>query len=527
MSLRGSGAHGAAPAPADSTLSYLSRSPTLQRDVFLLSWIAAAEERSARQAVYLQALEEWQEMTGKLYRHCMASLASMHSPPPLHASSPLSLPQTYATISRGERLAAAVRGNASAQPNRTFSSPLERLAAVADDACHDGDAVLDSELLAEHVLPDNSATILLTKRMDDAESTLAKLTRLPYPFAQPNRPSKALVIRGESADDALSSFFSLSPHVSLDACVDLLNDLVTSRSLLSELARRPLRRHPYEAHSEEPLLSATCRQRHVLSVLTLLRDALRSVQDAYACATHSTATSSTSPVSLDTLLQLPPDTLPLLMRTRNGSPAWCTLLTTTSLFTLWAALKDSVVLFTRMSCPVADALWAAALWMYTCAPPTASHAGQLGHSPLHDATPPKEGSVKAADAPSTPAQHRPVSSLSSRTRRMSRPPRASPSPPSPPTVSRAARRPSPQRVKPLNDEDDAFEERWAYRDFPVRAAYTAPTVYDALFPLPAAVSAFTKPEENSLWESGVEEETWLRGPAVSFFTGPSRRPQPL
>ncbi|KPA78556.1 hypothetical protein ABB37_06156 [Leptomonas pyrrhocoris] len=570
MNLSSSDAHRTAPGVADSALALLSHSPTLQRDAFLLSWVVAAEERSARQTLHLREAEERHEKVGVFYHVCVVRLVSVHAPPPLQKSASSNQPIATSKESEEACLAVPVINCGSAHPSAAVSSPLERLATAADGdedqddhvAAHDGDAAVDDVPSA------NPITGSFMKRLSDVELALARQTRPLYPLP--------LVSNGRAADALLSScsLSSLSSpsHVSLDTCVALLDDLVASHSALSELSPSHQEKHPYNDVSEEQLLSFTSRRQRVLSVLALLRGALRSVQDAYTYATNGAAAASlspSSPVSLDTLLQLPPDTLPLLMRTANGPPAWRALLTTTSLFTLWLTLTDSVALFTCMQSPVVDALWAAVLWMRTCALTPAVPAADINvaerkervqHSPIRRRTSLMGRGVEADVSVSLPvkpsfsvdAKRRPSSVLSPSTRRTRSPRRIAAQRPSLPVASRAVQRSSPSRPRRLRCTDDAFDERWAYRDFPVEEARTAPTVYDALFPLPSATSVFTEPgglpsnrraaqregetvpesgtpvlpKEGSSWE-GKEDAAWLRGPGVDFYTGPSRRPQPL
>ncbi|KAK7196799.1 hypothetical protein NESM_000620300 [Novymonas esmeraldas] len=68
----------------------------------------------------------------------------------------------------------------------------------------------------------------------------------------------------------------------------------------------------------------------------------------------------------------------------------------------------------------------------------------------------------------------------------------------------------------VDDDDDDDDGRWAYRVTPVRDDHTAPTVYDDLFPLPTAVSAFTDPATDAAARTRRH-----------FYTGPPRRARPL
>jgi hypothetical protein len=551
---------------ASSTLSLLSQSPTLLGDVFLLRWAVAVEEKSARQAMCLGEQDERQEIVLALQQCLWACRRPIGASLQPRESLPTDTPSV------------------SAHPCVTASSSALAGAEETDIA------TIDCAAGASADKANGSADSPLRNR-SDPERGLAKLAGLStkHVHCSPGNCSHVLTetpenVEGTVVAAAAAAVASPSPPVSLDSCVAVLDALVTSHSTLAELSRTPVKaRHPYEdthQSSGAPPLSATVhRQRHVLSILSQLRSALHSVRDAYAYATHSAAATS-QPASLDALLQLPPDTFPLLMWTRRGSPAWRTLSSTISPFTLWAALTDAVTFFACMQQPMADALWAAVVWMYIAdarcpaAVPLANNAESepaTAHKPslIDHHLPPLTTTAttfKSGESYSLPARiphdaKHLLTSLASSPLVHHDPTMSSPGRrsavrhPSPAAVSRIVRRASPSWARRPDSSSnacaDAYEERWAYRDFPVSAGCTAPTVYDELFPLPTATSVFTEPRgsrgNQRVVQRGAEavlvdgvsslprgmppqrkrSDATLHRPGVDFYTGPSRRPQPL
>lgn len=515
---------------AESTLSLplLLASPTLRDNLPLLSWLVAAEERSLRHVLRTQEVEERREASDG-FHHALI---------------------THLLNTRG---AADKRETAAMMRPTSPLSLLERLAAVGavDEGCEDStppttteDAAgtarsIDGQTQAER-------TDTLQQLLQNLEHTVARRSCFSSPLRTSrlchslttHAPAEAIQ-HGSCVNDTKSE-----DRMRLDTCVAILDKVLDCRSSLfiQQQQQSSCAVHPYGDTDTHALLDAS-RRRHVLAVLAELRDALRSVQAAYASATHD----STPPfVSLDALLQLPPDTLPLLTTAVNSSvrelPRWCTLFASVSLYTLWTALIDGAEMYAVLRRQVVDALWAAVLWMHANAPPPSSPRTAQPEKPLHRPPP-----------PSLERSSRLGISLdevkSSRTPQKSRV--ASPrfSPPRTPNHSSLFHHSSSVNVmyssprrQPLHVAAEGEEERWAYRELPVRRAYTAPTAYDALFPLPSATSAFTQPGPLSrrghegeqarsvrrAWEEDDDDGSapW-RNFGVDFYTGPSRRPQPL
>lgn len=582
MSQGSSAAASGVVAAADTHLAFLLQSSMFQRDLLLLCWTVVMEEEVARQAVCLCETDDRHEVMRAFYCSALARVTLTTASLSTQIASPTSrsVEQSSPQLRALPAVAVAdVRGE-SIRHGVSFASPLEQLATAVEGADTRSDTASE---VAPPCIKKSTEKDVLMQKLRDIEHALSKLARPSFPSAQPSRSSCTATEADKSADDSSSS---VPPRVSLDTCLSLLDRLVTSHQTLSELgptSQKQRQRHPYDdgndwdatTHlSDRPFLAATSRQQHVLSILTLLRDALHSVQDAYAYATHNTASSSL-PVSLDVLLQLPPDTLPLLMFTPGGPSHWRRLVTSTSLYTLWSALTDSVELFACVQRPVVDTLWAAVMWMQASYM-ALSFASLMVNDAPDERTPVTPSAAKRSSPPS--ASHRskaddsfalpPKTLFDARLRTSALLPRQAGSPrrpstlqPSPSTVSRIVRRSSPAWLRPkshsplavdAHSNEKKEEERWAYRDFPVRRAYTAPTVYDELFPLPTAVSAFTDPKQGdslhafstvrqapspanggvsgvveSPWREKEKESAWRLTPAVDFYTGPSRRPQRL
>nr|CAJ2470893.1 unnamed protein product [Leishmania braziliensis] len=353
----------------------------------------------------------------------------------------------------------------------------------------------------------------------------------------------------------------------MDDLVALLDSLLTSR----EETRAPQWAAVTAGTALPPPIHS--RQQHTLAILAKLRDALRSTQASYKAATGIRAH-----VSLETLLQLPPETLLLLTCTNDGmrnvrqpqschsfsasggAAAWCDLRSSTSLYTLWAALMDAVDMFPCFTLPAAEALWAAVLWMHTCAPlapsihgetPAPAPASQRSHASGGDTAPlDQTGFAHTATGKGGGGSHsRPlrataqppphtgsISTLQHRSERSAVEPRQRRSSSETPQRGAACHKGAAALAVQSRLQED--NERWAYRDFPVRHRYTAPTVYDDLFPLPTAVSAFMEPPLYTAASPSMSAEQ-NSGPAVtaatksaavtnlSFYTGPARRPRPL
>ncbi|CBZ25583.1 hypothetical protein, unknown function [Leishmania mexicana MHOM/GT/2001/U1103] len=350
-----------------------------------------------------------------------------------------------------------------------------------------------------------------------------------------------------------------SSRPTMDDCVALLDSLLTSQegtrtpqwTASATGAALPWRQQRPSQETERHVpLRLHSRQQYMLSILAKLRDALRSTQ-----ASYEEATGIRAPVSLETLLQLPPETLPLLMCTDDGmrdvrqtqcrhpcdasggTAAWCGLLSSTSIYTLWTTLMDGVDMLPCFSRAVAEALWAAVLWMHACA--TLAPLGQTFFAPLasgkgegcsHTRPLPAEIQQQQRTGSASPLQHRPV-------RRQAEPRQLrSPSEARERLAVRHQRAIAPTLKSRLQEE----EERWAYRDFPVRRGFTAPTVYDDLFPLPTAVSAFVEPPLHTMpspslaaeRSSGAavaeaKEEAAAAAIGLDFYTGPARRSRSL
>ncbi|TPP53258.1 Zinc-finger double-stranded RNA-binding family protein [Leishmania donovani] len=355
------------------------------------TWMLATEERLGRQAVHIAELEARHDITALLTRSYFAMSTSC----PRSEWRPVRL-----------------------EPD----SQLECLAAASSSHSeNDGDTLPLSSFWQQ--LAD------LDERLTEVEWATVHC-KGSQPTADARRPQQPRVN---------------SSRPTMDDCVALLDSLLASQegtrtpqwddaTAGAALPRRQRRQQRPSQETERHLpLQLHSRQQCMLSILAKLRDALRSTQASYKAATGIRA-----PVSLETLLQLPPETLPLLMCTDDGmhdvrqpqcrhhcdasggTAACCGLLSSTSIYTLWATLMDGVDMFPSFSRAVAEALWAAARQRLT-------------------------------------VRHQRVIAPTLKSR--------------------------------LQEE----EERWAYRDFPVRRGFTAPTVYDDLFPLPTAVSAFVEP----------------------------------
>ncbi|CAG9572460.1 hypothetical protein LMJF_18_0750 [Leishmania major strain Friedlin] len=544
--------------------------------IAVLTWMLAMEERLGRQAVHIAELEARHDITALLARSYFAMSTSC--------------PRSEWRPVRSEP-----------------GSQLECLAAASSGHReNDGDAVTKQLCRAASCAEPLSPTAFSLRHTQASAQTgaLARQDENGTRRSTPELPLSSFWQQLADLDDRLTEVEWTTVHCegsqptaaarrpqqhrvdssrpTMDDCVALLDSLLTSQegtrtpqwNAMTADAELPRRQQRPSQETERHLpLQLHSRQQYILSVLAKLRDALRSTQ-----ASYKAATGIRTPVSLETLLQLPPETLPLLMCTDDGTrdvrqpqcshpcdasggtAACCGLLSSTSIYTLWATLMDGVDTLPCFSRAVAEALWAAVLWMHVCATlapprhgetPASAPAGRRSNAAGEDAAPhgqtffapiasgkgeirshvrPLRAEVQQQRAASaSPLQRRPVRSEAE--------PRQlrSPSEARQRLAVRQQRAIAPTLKSRLQEE----EERWAYRDFPVRRGFTAPTVYDDLFPLPTAVSAFVKPpvytvpspsllaERSSGAAVAEAKEEAATTVELGFYTGPARRPRSL
>ncbi|KAG5507612.1 hypothetical protein JKF63_06561 [Porcisia hertigi] len=367
----------------------------------------------------------------------------------------------------------------------------------------------------------------------------------------------------------------------IDDCVALLDSLRTATEGASRTPQltaetdgtAQLQRQP-QANGRYRPMQLRPSQQNTLRILDKLCGALRSIQ-----ASYKAATGIGTRVSLETLLQLPPETLPLLMSTDDGtrdacrshcshdysdSPgaaAWCEFLSSTSPYTLRTALIDSVDTLPCISHAAAETLWAAVPWMHACASLTPPVSGEASASmpanrrrdttvestaPLNETS--STHTVKGSKGGGSQCQHLRLGAqrshrTGSASTLQSGPERGhvvEPQQLRAPVEERqkwCARHPSVTASTVRSRLQD--DERWAYRVFPVRSGCTAPTVYDDLFPLPTAVSPFVEPPPHTEPSLSLSDERDSGAAAtdaknektaaalLNFYTGPARRPRPF
>ncbi|KAG5508036.1 hypothetical protein GH5_07091 [Leishmania sp. Ghana 2012 LV757] len=545
--------------------------------IAMLTWMLAMEERLGRQAVHIAELEARHDITALLARSSFAvpPLSPRRTGRPF-SSEPRSQLESLAAASsdHGEEDYATAMQHSCRAASPT-SSPAPAALSLRHTRCARQVGASAWELgngaPCSSELPQLSSfwrqLAGLDERLTEVECSLMQCEGTPSP-TDVSPPQERC---------------AHSSRPTMDDCVTLLDSLLASREATctprwttATAGAAPavaLRRPPQASKRDLPLQHHT-RQQYTLGVLAKLRDALRSAQASYRAAagvdTH---------VSLETLLQLPPETLPLLTCNSDSehnshqlhrhhpcaassrTAAWCGLPSNTSPYTLWTALMDGVDMFPSFSRAAAEALWAAVLWMHACAPlalPIQSEAPLSARASL------RSDSATGAAAPRGQTCCAYTASGKGGSSRL-RPLQAvtQPSPPRTGSASTLQRQPERSEAEPrpvrfslemrqrraARDQSIAVsivksrlqeeEERWAYRVLPVCSGCTAPTVYDDLFPLPTAVSAFVQPPPQSspspsLSAKGsngaaVADARGWTGAAVrsDFYTGPARRPRSL
>ncbi|AYU78003.1 hypothetical protein LdCL_180012600 [Leishmania donovani] len=520
------------------------------------TWMLATEERLGRQAVHIAELEARHDITALLTRSYFAMSTSC----PRSEWRPVRLEPD----SQQECLAAASSshsendGDTVAKQSCRAASCAESLSSTAFSLRHIQASAQTGAFSRQRENDTRRSTPELPlssfwQQLADLDERLTEVEwatvhcKGSQPTADARRPQQPRVN---------------SSRPTMDDCVALLDSLLASQegtrtpqwddaTAGAALPRRQRRQQRPSQETERHLpLQLHSRQQCMLSILAKLRDALRSTQASYKAATGIRA-----PVSLETLLQLPPETLPLLMCTDDGmhdvrqpqcrhhcdasggTAACCGLLSSTSIYTLWATLMDGVDMFPSFSRAVAEALWAAVLWMHACA--TSAPPGQTFFAPIASGKGEGCSHIRPLRAEVQQQQQRTgsASPLQRRPLRSEAEPRQlrSPSEARQRLTVRHQRVIAPTLKSRLQEE----EERWAYRDFPVRRGFTAPTVYDDLFPLPTAVSAFVEPplytvpspslltgrSSGAAVAEAKEEAATTVG--LDFYTGPARRPRSL
>ncbi|GET87787.1 hypothetical protein, unknown function [Leishmania tarentolae] len=516
--------------------------------ITLLIWMLTTEERLGRQALHIAQLEARHDITALLARFCFA----------MSTSCPRSGGQCARSQAYSQRERVDTASSDHSDKDCSTAAKRSRRATFCTES-------LSPTALSLSNLPASGQ--MRAGAQQRGNDTHRSTSELPLSWFWPQladlherltEVERAMVPWEGSQQTANASpppqhrFNSSRP--TMDECIALLDSLVTSQE--ESESRLPLQFHS--------------RKQHVLSILAELRDALRSIQASYRAATGIHAR-----VSLETLLQLPPETLPLLMCTDDGMryvrqhhgrclcdvsgeiPVSGGLLSSTSIYTLWTALMDGVDILPCFSRTVAEALWSAVLWMHACATlpppvhgktPALAPAGRRNNTPGMDAAPhdqtflaPISSGMGRECSPIRPLrvalqkEHRTDSASLLQYQPVRN--EAEPQQLCAPWETReklVARRQdviAPALKNPLREE----EERWAYRNSPIRSGFTAPTVYDDLFPLPTAVSAFVAPPLHAMPSpspsaerssgASLEDATKTTVVAVSpdFYTGPARR----